>query len=372
MKLSISRREWLGAIAMVAPLAPTKPSARALAFVRIDATETISFRTTDLMTFANATVAGEIMKPGACLVEAKTLQSIARVIPESAAFVTMELRDSKLRIVGGGMKHEVATLDVEEYPEWPKAIDTMASVRGPEMLRAIRTVEHGAATDEAKPHLSCVKAVADSKALLLVTSDGHRLATTQFAFASASFDVSIPIKGVVSIARVLEAIGDGDVQIGVTENGSHIGVRTATHDLVMRAVEEPFPPWSKIVPERSKNRATILRDKAISALRNVEVAARKKVKDAGTISQIAMRMNDGAILFSGQNTDGLSADGEVDCDYAGKDQVVGMNAGYLIETLTAMTATEVVFDIKDDLAPMRIEPASDDPSLFIVMPMRFV
>ncbi len=372
MKLSIPRREWQDSIAMVAPVAPAKPSQRALSFIRIDADDTIAIRATDLMTFARVVSPGEIMKPGSCLVEAKTLVSIARVIPDSAAFVTLEIvANNKLRIVGGGMKHEVATLATEEFPEWPRAIETMAVVHGAELLRAIHSVEHAAASDETKPWLSCLKTVADGKSLLLVASDGHRLATTTMPFTSASFDVLIPIKGVATIARALDAAGDGEVQIGATENGSHVGIRTATHDIVMRVVEERFPPWERLVPEKSKNRATILRDRAIAACRNVEVAARKKIKDMGSVAQIAMRMDDGAIRFSGENTDGLSADCEVDCDYAGANQLVGMNAGYLLDTLCAMTATEVVFDIKDPEAPMRIEPVSDDPFFAIVMPMRF-
>ena len=368
MNITVPFKPFAKALAIVAPVSPSNPSQRALACVHITAGDTITLRTTDLVTFAQATSDGEVNKPGSALVSTKALADAIRVLPAASSSVTIEVKDDKLRLSCGKARHAIATLDPDEFPTWPHAFELGAIVNPAELHRAIKIVEHAASGDETRPRLAAIKMIADGKTLTLVTTDGHRLAKTAMP-CDATFDLLVPAKSAATLLRVLDS-ATGEVRFG-TDGATYAGLRTDAHEIVVRTHDAAtFPPWSQVVPAQSKTRATLSRELFIAALRNVEVAARTNVKDAGTVSMVRVSLTAGEVTLDGANTDGAVANDEIDCDYAGKPLTFGANAVYMLHALNALTSDDVTIDIAGELDPMRIEPVSDDPSLLIVMPAR--
>ena len=104
------------------------------------------------------------------------------------------------------------------------------------------------------------------------------------------------------------------------------------------------------------------------AIRRASIFASRE----GQAIKLEFSADGGNVSLSAQSVEVGSHKSVVDCDVKGADMTLGFNSRFLLEGLDAFKSDEVVLDIKDKTAPVRLRGTKDENFMHVVMPMSLV
>ena len=116
----------------------------------------------------------------AITVSARKLQDILRSLPE-AATVSLETQESKLVLRAGKSRFNLQTLPAEDFPKLAQGTGDVAtvSIAQKNLKRMLQLVQYAMAQQDIRYYLNGLLLLVDADKLLLVATDGHRLALCQ-------------------------------------------------------------------------------------------------------------------------------------------------------------------------------------------------
>jgi DNA polymerase-3 subunit beta len=250
--------------------------------------------------------------------------------------------------------------DVDDFSPVPQALpsDVTMTIGSQDLAHAIRQTAYARSLGTTRAHLACLHFDVVGEKLSLVATDGHRLALSETTVASgASF--SLGNKAVKNVAKAAAENSD-NVTVSI---GKHYA-RFTWPDLtiVARLVDDPFPPYRKLIPQVQPVKLTVERETLIASIRRVTATA------AYHVSGVKLVVSEGRLSLYCESDRGESTD-EIDVEYAGDSTTVHANHKYLSEALNAMASNVVTVELADEKAPIVIKN-HDDSCTAVVMPMR--
>jgi DNA polymerase-3 subunit beta len=262
----------------------------------------------------------------------------------------------------------------DDFPGLPQPGDaTFAEVDADVIATLISLTQYSMSSDDTRPHLAGALFQGDGKVVRMVTTDGHRLSKAERAHgsdASLDFSMLVPNKGIQELKRLIEDSkggkgDDGKVTIGIATKGGNAFFRRDGIQLSVKLADEAFPPYSKVIPQSQNREVVIARAPLVDALRRIALVASDKS------GGVRLHIEAGTMRLTSENPDVGEGSEEVDVDYAGDPLVIGFNARYVLDVLSALTSDEVVFRLSGELDPGVIQPVSDmDGFVGVIMPMR--
>jgi DNA polymerase-3 subunit beta len=157
-----------------------------------------------------------------------------------------------------------------------------------------------------------------------------------------------------------------DVEIYLDEN--QVMFRLGDIELVSRLIEGQFPNYRQIVPKHAETSFEI--DTA-EFTRITKVASLFARESAGSVRLEIKAEGEVSISSSDSEVGGNTSSAE--CEVAGDDGEISLNARYLTDALGVMKSPMVTFAISGKLSACVLSPAGPDVSddyLHIVMPLR--
>ena len=222
-------------------------------------------------------------------------------------------------------------------------------------------------TDETKYNLTGIYFKSEeSNILTMVSTDGHRLSMIKKSLknnlnSNFSKGFILPKKGIYEIKKLTEE-NDQDFKIGISDNNFVVNSGNAT--LVMRLVDGEFPDYSRVVPQKMENPASINREEFLHALRRISVLSSEKSKG------IKIKLDNNILELSSSNPDLGDAHEELDMSYSGPEITIGFNARYILDILQVMNDEFIQLHLKDNLSPGLIEADKNKDFFSVIMPMR--
>ena len=132
----------------------------------------------------------------------------------------------------------------------------------------------------------------------------------------------------------------------------------------MRMVDGDFPDYKRVIPEKGHNIANINKDLFLHALKRISILSSEKSKG------IKINLKNDLLVLSSSNPDLGDAKEEIDISYGGDEISIGFNAKYIIDILQVIKTENIIFNLKDNISPGRINPEEDEDHLSVIMPMR--
>ncbi|WP_321371230.1 hypothetical protein [uncultured Desulfuromusa sp.] len=83
-----------------------------------------------------------------------------------------------------------------------------------------------------------------------------------------------------------------------------------------------------------------------------------------------MNLKKDLLTLTSSNPDLGDAKEEINIIYNGDDISIGFNAKYIIDILQVIKKDNIIFNLKDNISPGRINPENDENHLCVIMPMR--
>ena len=333
--------------------------------------DTLEIRCTNLEESICIKIWAEIENDKTFAVSAKRLTEFVRELPDIPIEIDVE-DDSIATLFVGKITAKFPLVDVEDFPEFPKAPEERILLNRDIFLDALDKVYFSIATDSVSTALMGMLFLKKGDMVHFVSTDGHRLSVVEKRFEetkSPDFEVIIPRKGVQELKKILEKKSEIDsVEVGFLEN--HFFIRAGNIDFFTRVLDAKFPNYERVIPTDFERSFTVSSSELLKATKRVSLFSEDKTRtvkiellpDEKLIIISSVKSVEDA--FTGIATEEVSLD-----DASGDPLTFGMNARYLMEALNAFNTEKVKFNLGDTLCPIKMESEEAKDYIHIIMPL---
>jgi DNA polymerase-3 subunit beta len=367
MQFFINKDTFLDGMMKVQGIIEKKHTIPILANVLIEAKNNeIIITATDLEVGLRSKYKAKVIDEGKITVSAKKLFEIIKELPDkeinfnskSNFWVEIKCHKSIFNLVG---------LSPDEFPKFPDVQLGNSSISKTNLSEMIEKTLFSVSSDETKFNLTGIFIKSNNaNKFVFVSTDGHRLSLIQRTIEKKldekySEGFILPKKGIIEIKKLLETM-DENVVMGISDNNFSISNEKIT--LIMRMVDGDFPDYNRVIPDKGKNSAIIDKNLFLHALKRISILSSEKSKG------VKINLKKDSLILTSSNPDVGDAKEEIDIVYSGDDITIGFNAKYIIEILQVIKNENIIFNLKDNISPGRINPEGDEDHISVIMPMR--
>jgi DNA polymerase-3 subunit beta len=197
-----------------------------------------------------------------------------------------------------------------------------------------------------------------------VATDGHRLARAETEAPAGSEGmpgIIIPRKTVSELQKLVD-----DPDVAVTTELSETKIRFTIGSVVLtsKLIDGTFPDYQRVIPTGNDKKLVIDRQSFAAAVDRVSTISSERGR------AVKMSIAEGQVTLAVNNPDSGSATEELAADYSSDPIEIGFNARYLLDVAAQLTGSEARFMLADAGSPTLIHDASDETTLYVLMPMR--
>jgi DNA polymerase-3 subunit beta len=369
MKFSCARNVLAEALAPVLSVVPAKSTLPILANVYLSADQakgTLLLAATDLDLSVSSNLDVAVDKEGAVTVPARTLADLVRELPEGK--VQVEVIGGRLEIRFKQGHHIIAGTTADEFPALPE-INLKKAIRIPakDLLRMIKKTIFAVSRDETRPALNGVLWETQGDAMVMVATDGHRLAKIErpnTRFSGVGGDLIIPPK----VLDLLVKYAKDDQEIGVVFGENHVMFDLGRMVLTSRLIEGPYPNYRQVIPASTSKRFSVDTSELFGTVRRVSILSN------ALTHQVRISFKPEEVELRSANADlGAEAKESLLGEYSGDPLDAGYNANYMLDILKHMDAPRVRFDLNTNASAALVRPEAenqDEDYVCLIMPLR--
>jgi DNA polymerase-3 subunit beta len=378
MKFKISHKKLLKALQKVQSIVERREIKPILSNILIKTGgEGIEINATNLEVSIKEFLEAEIFEKGSMVLDAKKAFEIIKEMPDKEIYFKRKENDW-IEITTDDIFFNVVGVDAKEFPEISfLEEEKFQEVNKKNIKEMIEKTIFAASNDETRVNLNGVffeKIIKAGKDVIrMVATDGHRLSMIDkeievvskqglLAMEPLEKGLLFPKKGLLELKKMLDEGSDNQNLFFLLKQNSGI-FKKENMMLSIRVIDEEFPNYKQALPEETKNKAIINRLHFLNSLKRISVIAEERSKAIN--------------LFFGKDTlevftiNPVFGEGRetIPIVYEGENIKLGFNAGYLVDSISAIDGEEVVIKIKDKDSPVTITPIDDDEYTCVIMPM---
>ena len=378
MKFKIAHKKLLKALQKVQSIIERREIKPILSNILIKTGgEGIEINATNLEVSIKEFLEAEIFEKGSMVLDAKKAFEIIKEMPDKEIYFKRKENDW-IEITTDDIFFNVVGVDAKEFPEISfLEEEKFQEVNKKNIKEMIEKTIFAASNDETRVNLNGVffeKIIKAGKDVIrMVATDGHRLSMIDkeievvskqglLAMEPLEKGLLFPKKGLLELKKMLDEGSDNQNLFFLLKQNSGI-FKKENMMLSIRVIDEEFPNYKQALPEETKNKAIINRLHFLNSLKRISVIAEERSKAIN--------------LFFGKDTlevftiNPVFGEGRetIPIVYEGENIKLGFNAGYLVDSISAIDGEEVVIKIKDKDSPVTITPRDDDEYTCVIMPM---
>jgi len=349
MKITVLREEILDPLQKIQPLIEKRSTMPILSHTLLNAEKNfLEIFATDLALAFKGVCKTVDSQPGKIVVPAKALYEIIRNLNCETVYLK-ENENQWLEIKGRNSYFSLASLPVEEFPLFPETEHfNLVSISGELLNKAITKTYFSMAKEELDTNLAGLCCEKMDKKLRFVSTDRFRLTYMEFPFEEANMlqfekNIMIPKKAVLEILRLNP---QETLQIGFDSNAGVIKTPASPADgngnlLYIRLMENRFPQYQHIIPEKNEYEAKIPKLPLKDILRRMNILVSEKIKVAEFLFT-----KDRLRLFVDNPEIGKAEETlEIEILPRPKEMKFTFNISYLLDVLNALDSEIITFGL---------------------------
>lgn len=319
---------------------------------------------TDLEVEMVATAEVSCDEDGEITLPARKLMDLCRTLPDGAK-LEINIEQERATIRSGRSRFTLSTLPADEYPNI-EPIDAPMEFSLPQALlkQLIDQTQFAMAQQDVRYYLNGLMMEVTSEAITTVATDGHRLALCQIKMntgVSENSQVIIPRKGIIELARLLEAVDEPvKVQIGT----NHIRLILPQVMFTSKLIDGKFPDYQQVIPANPDKKLTVNREMLLQAFNRIAVLSNEKFRG------MRLQLETNLLRASVHNPEQEEAEEEIEVNYTSDSLDIGFNIGYFMDALSVIKTDEVSIRFTDNNHSCLLQGESDENSRYVIMPMR--
>jgi DNA polymerase-3 subunit beta len=224
-------------------------------------------------------------------------------------------------------------------------------------------------TEESRFTLNGALLILRESGLVMVATDGHRLALVERHFDLSGLETSyralLPKKAMSEIQKL--AGEDPGKQIEFSGNDNHLFFRIDKRLLLSRKLTGNFPDYERVLPKEHPHSVTIQRDEMKASIERVAQFADERSKS------IRLKFVPSELKVYSSISETGESEESIPIEYSGPATEIGFNAIYLLDFLRAVDQIEIEVLFRDANSAGELRPHAPAPDTiyhYVVMPMR--
>ncbi|MFH1718204.1 MAG: DNA polymerase III subunit beta [Planctomycetota bacterium] len=364
MKANFNRAALAEALGLLTSVVPSRTPKPILRCVQIVAGEKeVRICATDLEVGINYLISEvQVEKPGEVIIPADRLAAIVRESVDEV--LVLEAVEATCHIKGADSHFTIYGHEPGQYPAVPD-FDGNAEIKvGLSSLQAgIEQCLFATAKESSRYAINGILWEIKDKKLMLVATDGRRLARTRVSLASApkgQAPVNLIVPG--KAMGLLDKIGGSEkdtVAIKLADN--QILISCANVVISSNLVEGNFPKYEDIIPTDYDKKLTLSTEATLSAVRRASLLASEESRG------IKISVEKERIVFSGRAPETGDAQVDMPVEYKGEPIEIGFNPQFLIDVLRVIKTPDFDFELGQSDRPGLIKSGTN--FLYVLMPI---
>ncbi|MBP7080902.1 MAG: DNA polymerase III subunit beta [Rhodocyclaceae bacterium] len=297
-------------------------------------------------------------------VAARKLQDILRSLPETAE-ISLTFEDKRLQLKAGKSRFNLQTLPADDFPRISATTGTTTQLRitQRQMRRLLAYVQYAMAQQDIRYYLNGLLLVVKGNNLIVVATDGHRLAFTSEALSETfnPIEVILPRKTIIELSRQLD---DSDELLNISLTPTQASFTFGKIELISKLIDGKFPDYERVIPQNHTKSIVINRNQLLHSLQRVAILTNEKFRGV----RLVLAANSLKILST--NSEQEDAQEEIEIDYSGEPLDVGFNVTYLLDVLNNVTTETVELRLADSNSSALFLLPDNTSFKYVVMPMR--
>ena len=302
-------------------------------------------------------------------IKAKTIQDSLKEISDQPITLDINLDTMEIRGSYKNGKFNIVGERADEYPA-PHQLDGDArrfELRQNILLQGINHTIFATADDEIRPVMTGVYFDFTPENLVFVGTDGRKLVRNKIAGVQSAEQVGfiLPKKPATILKSLLQKADEAMATL--TFNDKMAQVVTPDYTLTCRLIDGRYPNYNSVIPQNNPFKATIDRAALVSTLKRVLVFSSQ------SSAQVKLAFGKDKLTVSGQDIDfSTSAEERIMCEYDSPSLAIGFKGTLLLDILSNLESTEVIFELADPGRAGIIKPAEQkdgEEILMLLMPM---
>ncbi len=369
MEFSVSKSDLVRELGLTQGVVERKTTIPILSNILVETDgDQVWLTATDLELGIRCACPARIKKEGAGTIPARRLLEYVRLLPD--AEVQVKLAENQwASFVCGRSRTRIAGMSRESFPELPTMPEVLAQIPLTVLSQMISSTIFAISAEESRFTLNGALLILKDTGLVMVATDGHRLALVEKQVAlpelTVAYRAMLPKKAMSEIQKL--ANDDSSKQIEFSGNENHLFFRIDKRLLLSRKLTGNFPDYERVLPKEHPHVIVIQRDELKSAIERVAQFADERSR------AIRVQVLSGELKVHSSISETGESEETIPVDYSGPEVEIGFNAQYLLEFLRSVDHSEVEFHFKDANSAGEFRPHGGPAEAvyrYVVMPMR--
>ncbi len=370
MEFTVSKTDLVRELNLSQGVVEKRTTIPILSNVLIEAVEDrIQLTATDLELGIRCSCPARVARQGAGTIPVKRLLDYVRLLPDADISVKF-LENNWANLSCGRSRTRIAGISRESFPELPQMPDASADIPAGVLASMIARTIFAISSEESRFTLSGALLQLKLNAILMVSTDGHRLAhvesCSELPGIQNPYRALLPRKAMGEILKLAQECGpEATVKFAGDEN--HLFFQFGERLLISRKLTGTFPDYERVLPKDHKHVITLKRDDIRSAVERVAQFADERSR------AIRMQLCPGEVRVHSSISETGESEESVSADYDGTTIDISFNAQYLLDFLRVTAETDVQFCFKDPHSAAEVRPGTGADGYayrYVVMPMR--
>jgi DNA polymerase-3 subunit beta len=266
----------------------------------------------------------------------------------------------------GGVEYDISSPNPSNFPVFPEVTAVAFTAPGKELKEVIGRILPAVSREESRYTLNCASLISSKGTLLVVATDGHRLALD-------SLTVQKVKQGSKALVHndALDWIyrhSAGDVTVSLGEELSSFRLVDARTTLISRNLKGNFPNYEKVIPRDHSTVATF--PSATDLAKTLAKVVRMADERSGCVK---FRVNDHVVLSAESSDTGKASatvPATINHSESDTDIMLGFNSSYIADALKVAGKNPVVLSLKDAKSAGVFTVPSVPGYKYVTMPMR--
>lgn len=366
MKLQLLQENLNSALNQVQRVVPSKPQLPILSSILLTAQKNkVNLAATDLYVGMKTEAAAKVETPTTIAVPGKIFyNTVAALAPGK---LELSLDKDTLTISSRNNTTTIQCMAGDEFPDFPPINAQSYSFNTSSIERIQDMVSFSASIDPTRPVLTALLFQFDQEGLLVVGTDGFRLATLKLSEEKNEKEAQflIPAKAMGEVAKISSAQDQEVVEFKVSEELKQAVFKIGTTQLYVRLIEGEYPPFRKIIPTSFETEVEIDGEEFENQLKRAQVFARESLNIIRfQLNKVKLKIIASSPIYGRQ-------EGVMGIDFIkGQQGEIAFNSRYLLDFISALKPKKIKFFMNESLTPAMMRPDGNEDYRYVIMPFR--
>jgi DNA polymerase-3 subunit beta len=341
---------------------------------------TLILKSTDLEIGAEYRTMIKIEEEGKITIPAKILSGLVNFLPDENIEIEVDEKTNTLSLSGKNNKSKIKGLNADDFPIIPqiKNKKEFIELNSDPFLRGILKVLNFCSIGQTHPELSGIYFNFQKDKLELVSTDSFRLAKKDIYYQEKkgkNYSFILPQKAVREVANIISETNndpDYDSKMRIYFEPNQIffdffsdNTSLSQFRLTSRLIEGDYPNYQEIIPTSFKTQIILDKNEFLNQIKTTSLFS-------GNTSKIDININPEkeSINFFAQNVDFGESKSSMKGKVKGEKVETSFNFKYLIDGISNIEDSNVVFELNRDDGPALLKSANNDNYVYILMPIK--